>query len=370
MARERLYTADEAGASQSGKKSGNAAAERKKRERLISPDQMDPREDGRNKQLRPQALAEYVGQREAHEKLGIAMQAAKNRGEPLEHMLFSGPSGLGKTTLAHVISHEMGTTLRQTSGPALQRAGDLVGILTALQDGDVLFIDEIHRLQTVVEEFLYPAMEDYKVDFVVEKGTMAKNITIPLKRYTLVGATTRAGALSNALRNRFGLFHNLEFYPAEDLEQIIHRSASILDVTIDGGASSILARRSRGTPRIANRLLRRVRDYAQVKGDGVINTDIATDALRMEGVDDKGLDKLDRQYLQVLIDYYQGGPVGVESIAATLGEDVVTLEDVVEPYLLQIGFVQRTSRGRKLLPAAYQHLDMPMPRSLNQQRLL
>lgn len=330
------------------------------RERIVSPESIDTLEDTYNNTLRPQSLDEYIGQRNVVEKLTISIEAARQRGEPIEHMLFFGPPGLGKTTLAHIMSHEMGTHIFATSGPALVRAGDLVGILTSLSEGDILFIDEIHRLPTTVEEFLYPAMEDFKIDFVVEKGAMAKTINIPLKQFTLIGATTRAGSITAPLRNRFGIFHSLDFYAPEDIIEILKRSAEILKVAITDDALRIVADRARGTPRIANRLLRRVRDYVQVRGDGEINGTLAVKSLEIEELDSIGLDNLDRKYLITIINQYNGGPVGIEAIAATLNEDSETLEDMVEPYLLKIGFIKRTARGRAVSDFAYKHLQMPL----------
>jgi Holliday junction DNA helicase RuvB len=331
------------------------------RERLVSPELISPEEERFNLTLRPSKFDEYVGQKKAVEKLSIALEAARRRGEPLEHALFFGPPGLGKTTLAYIIANAMGSKITTTSGPALERTGDLMGILTNLGEGDILFIDEIHRLPANIEEFLYPAMEDYKVDFVVDKGMFAKTINIPLKRFTLIGATTRAGSLSAPLRNRFGLSYHLEFYSAEELKQILHRSAGILKASLDAGGASEIARRARGTPRIANRLLRRVRDYADVKANGEMSAAVAGDALKLEGVDDQGLDDLDRNFLSTIIRIYNGGPVGVEAIAATLNEEVDTLVDMVEPYLLQQGFVSRTKSGRKANELAYRLLKLPMP---------
>jgi Holliday junction DNA helicase RuvB len=308
--------------------------------------------------LRPSRLCEYIGQGELVETLVIAIEAAKQRGEPLEHLLFHGPPGLGKTTLAHIIANEMGSRLTVTSGPALEKGGDLLGLLTHLEEGDVLFVDEIHRTPKTVEEFLYPAMEDFAVDFVFDKGIHARSHRFRLKRFTLVGATTRVGMLSAPLRDRFGLMRNLDFYRIEDLVHITHRSADLLEVRIDPEGARSLAERSRGTPRIVNRLLKRVRDYAQVRGDGTIARPIVEAALALEGVDALGLTRLDRRYLKTIIDFYGGGPVGIEAIAATLQEDSDTLVDVVEPYLLAIGMVTRTSSGRRASPEAFRHLGL------------
>lgn len=326
------------------------------REPILTPSR-EPEDEPFDIALRPRTLAEYdVGQRDIVDALSTAIQAAKQRGEPLEHILFDGPPGLGKTTLARIIANEMDSSFISASGPTLERAGDLVGILTNLGHGDIFFIDEIHRMPRVVEEFLYPAMEDFCVDFVVDKGPYAKTIKLPLKRFTIIGATTRAGLLTAPLRERFGIFHHLDFYTPEQLEQIIKRSAGILEIQIDDDGARAIAQRSRGTARIANRFLRRVRDYAQVHGDGVITYEIAVQALNALNVDDAGLDKLDKRYIRAIIEYYHGGPVGVEALAATLNEEKDTLTDVVEPYLLKEGFVIRSPRGRIAGDRAYEHL--------------
>ncbi len=306
--------------------------------------------------LRPEQLCDYVGQSAVVETLTIAIEAAKRRGEPVDHVLFHGPPGLGKTTLAHIIANEMGARLTVTSGPALEKGGDLIGILTHLEDRDVLFIDEIHRTPKAVEEFLYPAMEDFAVDFIFDKGAHARSHRFRLKAFTLVGATTRVGLLSAPLRDRFGIFRGLEFYDEAELMVIARRSAALLDVAIDEPGARELSQRSRGTPRIVNRLLKRVRDYAQVRGDGTISAETVRAALLLEGVDEKGLTRLDRRYLKTIIDYYKGGPVGIEAIAATLQEEADTLVDVVEPYLLTIGMITRTSSGRKASEQACRHL--------------
>lgn len=308
--------------------------------------------------LRPQQLSDYIGQPQIKDNLTTSITAARGRDEALDHVLLYGPPGLGKTTLAHIIANEMGAELVTSSGPALERAGDLVGILTNLQPGAVLFIDEIHRLPRVVEEYLYSAMEDYSVDFMIDKGAFAKSIKLPVARFTLVGATTRAGKLTAPLRERFGLFYHLEFYPDDELVKIVDRSASIIKVPIESDGALEIARRSRGTPRIANRMLRRVRDYAQVKANGIITREIADKALCAQGVDQRGLDDLDRKLLRTIIDFYQGGPVGVEALAATLNEESETLVDMVEPYLLKIGFLSRTPSGRKVNPLTYQYFNL------------
>ena len=327
-------------------------------DRLLS-SHATPQEEQANWALRPTALDEYVGQRELVERLSIAIQAVKERGEPLEHVLLHGPPGLGKTTLAHVLAQEMGVKIAVTSGPALARGTDLVAALTRLQHADVLFIDEIHRLPVAVEEFIYPAMEDFRIDVTLDSGMAARTVQVKCKPFTLIGATTRAGMLSSPLRSRFGLVHHLQYYPCEDLLTILERSARLLGVPgADREALRTIAARSRGSPRIANRLLRRVRDYAQVKGDGRITSTMVEAALKLEGVDELGLDALDRAFLRTIGTTYQGGPVGLETIAATMNEDAGTLEDVVEPYLLQIGFLARTRRGRALTRAACEHLGI------------
>jgi Holliday junction DNA helicase RuvB len=306
--------------------------------------------------LRPERLTDYVGQDEVVETLKIAIEAASLRGEPIDHLLLHGPPGLGKTTLAHIVANEMEKRLTVTSGPALEKGGDLIGILTHLDEGDVLFVDEIHRTPKPIEELLYPAMEDFAVDFVFDKGIHARSHRYRLKRFVLVGATTRVGLLSAALRDRFGIFRNLDFYSEEDLVEIAERSAALLKVPIDTAGMIELSKRSRGTPRIVNRLLKRVRDFAQVRADGAVTSEIVASALALEGVDAIGLTNLDRQYLRTIIEYYSGGPVGIEAIAATLQEETDTLVDVVEPYLLKIGFILRTSSGRKVSEKAFKHL--------------
>jgi Holliday junction DNA helicase RuvB len=316
--------------------------------------------------LRPTRFADYIGQTEVVEALKIAIEAAKQREEPVDHILFHGPPGLGKTTLAHIITHEMGGNLTTSSGPSLEKGGDLIGILTHLEDRDIFFIDEIHRTPKIVEEFLYSAMEDFAVDFVFDKGIHARSHKYRLNRFTLVGATTRVGLLSAPLRDRFGIFRSLDFYSQPNLVQIIKRSALLLKVTIDDEGAAELAKRSRGTPRIVNRLLKRVRDYSQVRADGIITKKTVEAALSLEGVDEKGLTDLDRRYLKTIIEFYKGGPVGIEAIAATLQEETDTLVDVIEPYLLKIGLVIRTSSGRKASEEAYKHLGLSFQKKMFQ----
>ncbi len=332
------------------------------RERRISPRSADPEEEHAISRLRPSRLADYVGQTDLVSRLRIAIEAAKERGEAVGHILFHGPPGLGKTTLSHIIAEEMSTRLIRTSGPALTRPADLMGILTGLEEGDVLFIDETHRLPRQVEEFLYPAMEDFRVDFVLDQGPMARTINFALKRFTIIGATTRPGLLSGALRDRFYLFYHVGFYSEEELRLIIESSAGRLGIHIDTPAAIEISRRSRGTPRTANRLLMWVRDFSQARRDGSISIEITREALAMEGVDEKGLDAFDRRYLKAIIEHYGGGPVGVEAIGATLNEETDSLVDVVEPYLLRAGFLQRTRGGRCAAPPSYVHLGLAPPK--------
>ncbi|MDE2860990.1 MAG: Holliday junction branch migration DNA helicase RuvB [Chloroflexota bacterium] len=335
------------------------------RERVIGENEQlpDPEETAESEEvlplsLRPRSLREYVGQTQVVESLGIAIAAAKTRGEPLEHVLFHGPPGLGKTTLAHIVAREMGGDMVHTSGPALEKPLDIVGVLSNLGEGEVLFIDEIHRLPHTVEEYLYSAMEDFQVDFVTGKGAYARTLPFQLKRFTLIGATTRAGLLTPPLRDRFGMIYHLDFYSPEQLTEVVRRSSEILEVGIDRDGASEIASRSRGTPRVANRLLRRVRDYAQVKSGGHVDRDVADVALAREGVDENGLDRLDRLYLTTIAENYRGGPVGIDALAATVNEEVQTLVDVVEPFLLKEGFVLRTPGGRKIGEAAMTKLGL------------
>lgn len=311
--------------------------------------------------LRPQSLAEYIGQEKAKSNLKVYIEAAKSRGESLDHVLFYGPPGLGKTTLAGIIANEMGTHMKVTSGPAIEKPGEVAAVLNSLQEGDVLFVDEIHRLSRQVEEVLYPAMEDYAIDIMIGKGASARSIRLDLPRFTLVGATTRAGLLTAPLRDRFGVVHHLEYYTVEELATIIRRSSEVLDVEIEKDGALELARRSRGTPRLANRLLKRVRDFAQVKYDGRITKEVAVFALDLLEVDRHGLDQLDRRILRTIIEKFAGGPVGLDTLAAALGEDGGTLEDVYEPYLIQNGFLNRTSRGRVATEQSYRHLGIAFP---------
>ncbi len=326
-------------------------------ERLISP-QAGSEESSQERALRPKTLKDYIGQNEVCEQMEIFIQAARNRNEALDHVLIFGPPGLGKTTLSHIIANEMQVGLRQTSGPVIEKPGDLAAILTNLEEHDVLFIDEIHRLSPVVEEILYPAMEDYQLDIMIGEGPSARSIKLDLPPFTLVGATTRAGLLTSPLRDRFGIVQRLEFYTSEELGTIVLRSAALLGIEMGKGGAEEIAKRSRGTPRIANRLLRRARDYAQVKADGVIDGEVANAALDMLKVDQSGLDHMDRRLILSLIEKFEGGPVGVESLAATIGEERGTIEDVIEPYLIQQGYMMRTPRGRVVTSLAYSHFGL------------
>ena len=339
---------------------------------MIEPDQfknseaVSGEEENFERALRPKELADYVGQEKIREQLEIFIGAAKKRKEPLDHLLLFGPPGLGKTTLAHIIANEMGVNLKQTSGPVLEKTGDLAALLSNLEANDVLFIDEIHRISPVIEEILYPAMEDYRLDIMIGEGPSARSVKLELPPFTLIGATTRAGMLTNPLRDRFGIVSRLEFYTNDELAKIVLRSAGLLETTIDKKGSSELAKRSRGTPRISNRLLRRVRDYADIKAEGEINEKIANQALKMLDIDLIGLDFMDRTFLKAIIEKFSGGPVGLDNLAAAIGEEKETIEDVIEPYLIQQGFLMRTPRGRVATPQTYKHFGISMPKNSNE----
>jgi Holliday junction DNA helicase RuvB len=342
---------------------------------MIEPDQfknseaVSGEEENFERALRPKELVDYVGQEKIREQLEIFIGAAKKRKEPLDHLLLFGPPGLGKTTLAHIIANEMGVNLKQTSGPVLEKTGDLAALLSNLEANDVLFIDEIHRISPVIEEILYPAMEDYRLDIMIGEGPSARSVKLELPPFTLIGATTRAGMLTNPLRDRFGIVSRLEFYTNDELAKIVLRSARLLETTIDKKGSSELAKRSRGTPRISNRLLRRVRDYADIKAEGEINEKIANQALKMLDVDLIGLDFMDRVFLKAIIEKFSGGPVGLDNLAAAIGEEKETIEDVIEPYLIQQGFLMRTPRGRVATPQTYKHFGITMPKNNNNENL-
>ena len=342
---------------------------------MIEPDQfknneaVSGEEENFERALRPKELVDYVGQKKIREQLEIFIGAAKKRKEPLDHLLLFGPPGLGKTTLAHIIANEMGVNLKQTSGPVLEKTGDLAALLSNLEANDVLFIDEIHRISPVIEEILYPAMEDYRLDIMIGEGPSARSVKLELPPFTLIGATTRAGMLTNPLRDRFGIVSRLEFYTNDELAKIVLRSAGLLETTIDKKGSSELAKRSRGTPRISNRLLRRVRDYADIRAEGEINEKIANQALKMLDVDLIGLDFMDRTFLKAIIEKFSGGPVGLDNLAAAIGEEKETIEDVIEPYLIQQGFLMRTPRGRVATPQTYKHFGIMMPKNNNNENL-